>query len=100
MDQLSYLKKSDSDSQDGKRKYRRISLLKRNLLLEKIFFENKKIKNVLILFILLFLTFTSFSGGQRARDKLLVSENNFTPLQKKSEKKYGYDRRLIKTLSG
>jgi hypothetical protein len=36
----------DECSADSKRKYRRISLTKRNLLLEKIFFENKKIKNV------------------------------------------------------
>lgn len=48
IERFGYLEHSESQSveeSDNKRKYKRISLTKRNQLLEKIFFENKKIKN-------------------------------------------------------
>ena len=53
IERFGYLEHSESQSveeSDNKRKYKRISLTKRNQLLEKIFFENKKIKNVQNLF--------------------------------------------------
>lgn len=49
IERFGYLEHSETESNDDsdtKRKYKRISLTKRNQLLEKIFFENKKIKNV------------------------------------------------------
>jgi hypothetical protein len=50
VERFGYLDKTESDSNESesKRKYKRISLSKRNQLLEKIFFENKKIKLVII----------------------------------------------------
>ncbi|EAS03013.3 hypothetical protein TTHERM_00494740 (macronuclear) [Tetrahymena thermophila SB210] len=47
MERFGYLDRNDSDcldTLDAKRRYKRISTFKRNQLLEKIFFENKKIK--------------------------------------------------------
>jgi len=57
LERFSYLEHGDTESNDSeaKRKYKRIPLAKRNQLLEKIFFENKKIKNVSFKFILIIL---------------------------------------------
>ena len=70
-----------SEASKSIQKYKRISSEKRKLLLEKIFFENKKIKKV-FLFNIFFHIFNVFEkiGCQRIESQLLLCQNHPTSL--------------------